>query len=47
MEVNDASGVKVYNVSAGKTVPEWLQEKKKGRSLRKDAGTITTLTLKR
>jgi len=29
------SGVKVYNVAGGKTLPEWLSEKKKA-SLRKD-----------
>lgn len=38
MEVLDTSGVKVYNVSAGKTIPEWLEEKKKGKSLRKNPG---------
>lgn len=29
MEVTATNGVKVYNVSAGKAVPLWLQEKKK------------------
>lgn len=29
MEVTAANGVKIYNVSAGKATPLWLQEKKK------------------
>lgn len=29
MEVTSTNGVKIYNVSAGKATPLWLQEKKK------------------
>ena len=29
MEVVDANGVKVYNVSVGKTAPQWIQERRK------------------
>jgi hypothetical protein len=29
MEVTATNGVKVYNVSAGKAVPQWLQDRKK------------------
>eukprot|EP00281_Chroomonas_sp_CCMP1168_P018798 CAMPEP_0206228282 /NCGR_PEP_ID=MMETSP0047_2-20121206/9088_1 /ASSEMBLY_ACC=CAM_ASM_000192 /TAXON_ID=195065 /ORGANISM="Chroomonas mesostigmatica_cf, Strain CCMP1168" /LENGTH=577 /DNA_ID=CAMNT_0053651519 /DNA_START=41 /DNA_END=1771 /DNA_ORIENTATION=+ len=35
LQVTEARGVKIYNVSSGKTLPEWLSEKKK-KSLRKD-----------
>ncbi|EKX53283.1 hypothetical protein GUITHDRAFT_64390, partial [Guillardia theta CCMP2712] len=33
--VTESRGIKVYNVSSGKTLPQWLSEKKK-KSLRKD-----------
>jgi hypothetical protein len=39
MELITPNGVKIYNVSAGKTLPEWIAEKKKGKSLKKNAGT--------
>jgi len=35
LQVTESRGVKVYNVSSGKTLPQWLSEKKK-KSLRKD-----------
>ena len=35
LQVTESHGVKVYNVSSGKTLPQWLSEKKK-KSLRKD-----------
>ena len=35
LSVTESRGVKVYNVSSGKTLPQWLSEKKK-KSLRKD-----------
>ena len=34
-QVTESRGVKVYNVSSGKTLPQWLSDKKK-KSLRKD-----------
>ena len=37
LRASDVNGVKVYNVSAGKSVPDWLSDKKK-RALRKDEG---------
>ncbi len=33
----NAQGVKIYNVSVGKSIPQWLSEKKK-KSLRYDQG---------
>ena len=35
LHVTESSGTKVYNLSAGKTLPEWLSSKKK-KSLRQD-----------
>lgn len=35
VKVTTFNGVKVYNVTAGKTLPQWLSEKKK-KALRKD-----------
>jgi ribosome biogenesis protein ENP2 len=35
LHVSESSGTKVYNLSAGKTLPEWLSSKKK-KSLRQD-----------
>jgi hypothetical protein len=32
-------GVKIYNVSVGKSLPEWISEKKK-KSLQKDEGSL-------
>jgi hypothetical protein len=37
MEVIAPTGVKIYNVSAGKTLPEWMEEKKK-KSLKRNPG---------
>ena len=42
MEASDVSGVKVYNLSAGKTLPEWIDEAKK-HSLRYNAGACVRL----
>lgn len=35
MKVSSSDGVKVYHVTSGKTMPQWLEESKK-KSLRKD-----------
>ena len=37
--LSTADGLKIYNLSAGKTLPEWLSEKKKAQ-LRKDEGIL-------
>jgi ribosome biogenesis protein ENP2 len=37
MNVIAPNGVKIYNLSAGKSLPQWISEKKK-RALRKDEG---------
>ncbi len=37
--LSTADGLKIYNLSAGKTLPEWLSEKKKAQ-LRKDEGSF-------
>ncbi|KAL6058790.1 Nucleolar protein 10 [Balamuthia mandrillaris] len=42
--VETAQGVKIYNVSSGKSLPEWLSEKKK-RALRYDPAFRTRLEL--
>lgn len=44
MRVQELNGVKVYNVSSDKAVPEWLTEKRK-RALRKDEEYIGRVTL--
>lgn len=43
LKVSTLNGVKVYNVSGGKSVPEWISERKK-RALRKDQGLNPPLT---
>lgn len=35
MKVSSSDGVKVYHITSGKTLPQWLAEAKK-KSLRKD-----------
>eukprot|EP00899_Mesostigma_viride_P002570 jgi/Mesvir1/12313/Mv00509-RA.1 len=44
LKVTAVNGVKVYNVSSGKSIPGWLDEKKK-RSLRKDEGYLRRIEL--
>lgn len=42
MEVTATNGVKVYNISAGKATPLWLQDKKKkDKAYLKRLGTFT------
>ena len=44
MEVTATNGVKVYNISAGKATPLWLQEKKKrDKAYLKGLGTFLPL----
>lgn len=38
MQVSDPNNVKIYNLSAGKSLPEWLSERKRRALLKKDAG---------
>ena len=35
---DSSSGITTYNLSAGKSTPQWMQEKLKGKSLRYDDG---------
>lgn len=44
LRVSTLNGVKVYNVSGGKSVPEWISEKKK-RALRKDQDFLRRIEL--
>jgi hypothetical protein len=37
-------GVKIYNVSVGKSLPEWISEKKK-KSLQKDEGSLELIII--
>jgi ribosome biogenesis protein ENP2 len=36
MQVSDPNNVKIYNLSAGKSLPEWLSERKRRALLKKD-----------
>jgi ribosome biogenesis protein ENP2 len=38
MQVTTAGGVKVYNLSAGKSLPEWISERKRRALLKNDLG---------
>lgn len=38
MQVNCANDVKVYNLSAGKSLPEWISDRKKRTLLKNDIG---------
>ncbi|GJP45259.1 hypothetical protein CLOM_g4670 [Closterium sp. NIES-68] len=44
LRVSTLNGVKVYNVSGGKAVPEWISDKKK-RALRKDEDYLCRIEL--
>ncbi|CAI7855413.1 unnamed protein product [Closterium sp. NIES-53] len=44
LRVSTLNGVKVYNVSGGKAVPEWISDKKK-RALRKDEDYLRRIEL--
>ena len=39
MQVRTANDVKVYNLSAGKSVPEWISDRKRRALLKNDLGT--------
>lgn len=38
MEVTTSNDVKVYNLSAGKSLPEWISDRKKRTLLKNDLG---------
>ena len=38
---DSSSGITTYNLSAGKTAPEWMKERMSGKSLRYNEGTST------
>ena len=38
MQVSTANNVKVYNLSAGKSLPEWISDRKKRTLLKNDVG---------
>lgn len=38
MQVSAASDVKVYNLSAGRSLPEWISERKRRMLLKNDVG---------
>lgn len=38
MEVSTSNDVKVYNLSAGKSLPEWISDRKKRTLLKNDLG---------
>ncbi len=38
MQVSTANNVKVYNLSAGKSLPEWISERKRRTLLKTDIG---------
>lgn len=40
MEVTSSNDVKVYNLSAGKTLPEWISDRKKRTLLKNDIGEL-------
>ena len=40
MQVTTANDVKVYNLSAGKSLPEWISERKRRTLLKNDIGTV-------
>jgi ribosome biogenesis protein ENP2 len=42
MKVKDVSGVKVYDLTVGKTLPQWLSDKQR-RSLSKDEGNYVVM----
>lgn len=38
MQVTTANDVKVYNLSVGKTLPEWISDRKRRTLLKNDVG---------
>ena len=43
MQVSTANNVKVYNLSAGKSLPEWISDRKKRTLLKNDVGESLNL----
>ncbi len=44
MQVSRTNDVKIYNLSAGKTLPEWISERKR-RQLVKQVGQLDSWTM--
>lgn len=45
MQVTTANDVKVYNLSVGKTLPEWISDRKRRTLLKNDVGKASNLKL--
>ena len=45
MQVSTANDVKVYNLSAGKSLPEWISDRKKRTLLKNDIGETCILKI--
>lgn len=43
MQVSSTNNVKVYNLSVGKTLPEWISDRKKRTLLKNDVGKMIVL----
>lgn len=43
MQISTANNVKVYNLSAGKSLPEWISDRKKRTLLKNDVGKLSRL----
>ena len=46
MQVTTANDVKVYNLSVGKTLPEWISDRKKRTLLKNDVGKASNVPIK-
>ena len=42
MQVSTANDVKVYNLSVGKTLPEWISDRKRRTLLKNDVGKASS-----
>ncbi|GFR93685.1 nucleolar protein 10 [Elysia marginata] len=40
MQVSNANNVKIYNLSAGKSLPEWLTDRQRRKLQNKDNGNL-------
>ena len=40
MQVNCSNDIKVYNLSAGKSLPEWISDRKRRTLLKNDIGNV-------
>ena len=46
MQVTTANDVKVYNLSVGKTLPEWISDRKRRTLLKNDVGKASNVAIK-